>query len=631
MTAAMTPWLLALTMLAPLLLMTAIALGGGRSGGGPLALVLRLAPLTALPALLLALLGQEGQPLALPWLLLGTELALDATGRPFLLLSAWLWLLATWFAGRHLAGDPRPRQFFLFLLAAMAGNFGLIVAQDLVSFNVCFTLMSLSAYGLVIHRRDPAALRAGRIYLVLVILGEVAIFIGLIGLVYTAGGLLGLTPAGAAATPFSAFFLLGFAIKAGLPPLHFWLPLAHPAAPIPASSVLSGAMIKAGLLGWLRFLPPGESTLPEWGLLLLLLGLFAAFYGAVVGLRRNEPKTVLAWSSISQMGLITAGLGLGLAVPAAYPETLAAVQVYAVHHGLAKGALFLAVGVVGARALLAPARTGGGGGWSPAGVLLALGVLLPALSLAGAPGTSGFLAKGQLLAGGQAAIVLLLPAEGAGALWGPRLFNLLLSLSSVLTALLLIHFLALLGEKWRRPGENAAGPGPPAAAGSGAAGLLLPWGLLVISGLPLFWPLLLPAELLPTAAAGGWAKHLGALAPILLALLLAGLIYGRELPYGRASRRERERPDQVGETIMAADDKLAGTAEEAGLLQIIAAWEAKWREGLRGVAAAGERRQRHLLEGLAEISRRVEERLASWSLAGCSCLLLIFLFFFGLL
>ena len=625
MTAALTPWLLALTLLAPLLLMAAAALGGGRSGSGPLPLALRLVPLGALPALLLALLGQEGQPLTLPWLLLGTELALDATGRPFLLLSAWLWLLAAWFAGRHLADDPRPRQFFLFLLAAMAGNFGLIVAQDLVSFNACFTLMSLSAYGLVIHRRDPAALRAGRIYLMLVLVGEVAIFIGLIGLAFAAGGLLGLTPAGAAATPFSAFFLLGFAIKAGLPPLHFWLPLAHPAAPIPASSVLSGAMIKAGLLGWLRFLPPGEGTLPEWGLILLLLGFFAAFYGAAVGLTRHEPKTVLAWSSISQMGLITVGLGLGLAVPAAYPETLAAVQVYAVHHGLAKAALFLAVGVVGARVLLAPNRAGGGGGWSPARVLLALGVLLPALALAGAPGTSGFIAKGQLVASGQAAIMLLLPAEGIGALWGPRLFSLLLSLSSVLTALLLLHFLALLGGKWRRQEAKSAeltAAGAPAAAGSGATGLLLPWGLLVISGLPFGWSLLLPAELLPTAAGGGWAKYLGALAPILLALLLARLVYGR---------RRRPQPEEEGGIVAAADEHLAGTSERDGLLEHLTAWEARVKEKVQEATTAVARRQRDLLTVLSEISRRTEARLASWSLAGCSCLLLIFLFFFRLL
>src|SRR5690606_7309656 len=104
--------------------------------------------------------------------------------------------------------------------------------------------------------------------------------------------------------------LAGFGIKAGALPLHVWLPLAHPAAPTPASAVLSGAMIKAGLLGWLRFLPLGLVALPGWAALLMVLGVVAVFFGAAAGAVQQDAKAVLAYSSISQMGLMIIGLAI---------------------------------------------------------------------------------------------------------------------------------------------------------------------------------------------------------------------------------------------------------------------------------------------------------------------------------
>ena len=88
----------------------------------------------------------------------------------------------------------------------------------------------------------------------------------------------------------------------GLVPLHVWLPLAHPAAPMPASAVLSGAIIKAGVIGLIRFLP-FDGALPDWGAVLTAVGLLTAFYGVAVGITQANPKTVLAYSSVSQMGL----------------------------------------------------------------------------------------------------------------------------------------------------------------------------------------------------------------------------------------------------------------------------------------------------------------------------------------
>ena len=97
----------------------------------------------------------------------------------------------------------------------------------------------------------------------------------------------------------------------GLVPLHVWLPLAHPAAPMPASAVLSGAIIKAGVIGLIRFLPL-DGSLADWSAGLTSLGLVTAFYAVAVGITQANPKTVLAYSSVSQMGFVAAVLGAGL-------------------------------------------------------------------------------------------------------------------------------------------------------------------------------------------------------------------------------------------------------------------------------------------------------------------------------
>jgi formate hydrogenlyase subunit 3/multisubunit Na+/H+ antiporter MnhD subunit len=290
--------------------------------------------------------------------------------------------------------------------------------------------MSFASYGLVVHERTVQALRAGRVYIVLVAVGEVLLFAALALAAQAAGSIEFevVRPALAGAELrdwIVGLTLLGFGIKAGVIGLHVWLPLAHPVAPTPASAVLSGAMIAAGLLGWLRLLPLGEMALPGWGGALLVAGVMAIFYAALVGLSQRNPKTVLAYSSISAMGVMTAAVGLGLLAPESWPYLLAAILIYALQHGLAKGALFLGVGVAATHPLSSGRRR-----------LLIAGLLLSALSLAGAPLTSGMIAKNLLKA--QAAEVAL-P-------WGDWL-QVLLPWSSVATGLLMARFLTLV---WRR-------------------------------------------------------------------------------------------------------------------------------------------------------------------------------------
>jgi len=392
--------------------------------------LLIIAPFTGLAGLLAALLVEPGATLDLPWNLLGTRLGMDATAQTFLLFTALLWLLAGFFSYGYMAQYEHQPDFTAFYLLSMGGNFGLILSQDIVSFYLFFALMSFASYALVIHNRDAFSIYAGRVYILLVIVGELMVFTAFIMISTQAGTIyLDGMSAWSSNSLSIGLLLLGFGIKAGALPLHFWLPLAHPAAPVPASAVLSGAMIKAGLIGWLRFLPLGSYSLPEWGMLVIMSGLAAAFYGAFIGIGQSNPKTVLAYSSISQMGLITIGVGIGLIEPNLWSVTLPAILLYALHHGLAKGALFLGVGISTAR-LSGKARK-----WSTTAMFL------PALALAGAPLTSGILAKSALKA-----TIPSLPNPWPG--W----LDSLLPLAAIGTTLLMARFLYLI---WHQaPGKK---------------------------------------------------------------------------------------------------------------------------------------------------------------------------------
>ena len=441
-----------------------------------------LAPLALLPALVASVMLPADVLMLNNWLL-GLRLGLDTTGRVFLLFSALAWLCAALYARAWMATDPHRLRFTALFLLAMAGNLGLCIAQDALGFYLFFALMTFSAWGLILHRGHPAARHAGRTFLVLAVLGEAALLVALWYTVANGGADLALAPASVAAAPqrdlIIALLLVGFGVKAGLLGLHMSLPLAYDATPAPGAAVLASAMIKAGLLGWLRFLPIGTAALPDWGGLLVLLGLTAAFYGVAVGLPQQSPRVILAYSSISQMGLMIAGLGLGLASPAAAGPMLFAVALYALHHALVKAALFLGEGL----------------GRAAAHGAIFAGMVLLALLLAGAPLTGGALAKHHLKA--------LLDHTPIAS---PGLLADLLALASVGTSLLMARFL------WQL--HHRAGPiQRPRLA------LWLPWLLALLAALLLPWVLVTNTAALRTPNAlwdAGW--------PVLAGLALAFIV-----------------------------------------------------------------------------------------------------------
>jgi multicomponent Na+:H+ antiporter subunit D len=538
--------------------------------------MIRLAPWSALPALAAVMGVMSGESVSIPWVLLEMHLAIDPIGRLFLLFTALLWLFSGIYAHSYLASDPRRGRFFFFFLLSMAGNFGLIVSHDVVSFYVFFALMSFASYGLVVHNGDTDALRAGRIYLFLVVIGEILLFSGFILQAGTADSLL--LKDFSAAPPDGitvALILLGFGIKAGALPVHVWLPLAHPAAPTPASAVLSGTMIKAGLLGWLRFLPIGLMAMPRWGTVCIIAGLLAAFYAVVVGLTQRNPKTVLAYSSISQMGLMTVGVGLAMGWPQTVPAALPAIGIYAVHHGLAKGSLFLGVGVVAAahgRRFLYRMAVGG--------------LIAASLALAGAPFTSGAVAK----------VALKSPMKDFQGSW---LFDLnaLLSISAIGTTLLMVRFLFVV--TLRSPAHDRP-----------RLGMWLSWTFTVLLTAATVWLLPMAQEaaamvLQPTSL---WQ----ALWPLGAGILISGSVWLM------AVRKHRRPFPRVPEgDIIYIIKYLYNIALHYGSIPL------KRIRQYRPPVLKGLQFKRTRLAGIHKITVRIENRLVNWQTAGLLLVLLI--------
>lgn len=443
--------------------------------------------LAPIPALAASLFGTGGSPLMLGKAPFLVTVALDVPGAMLLGVAGLLWIAAGVYASSFLLGYPRRVRFSVCWLLTLVGNIGVFITADLASFYLAFALVSIPAYGLIVPDETARAQRAGAIYMTLTLLGENFLLIGFVLLAAgVPGGSLVIRDCVAALPespwrdPALALLIAGFGLKAGLIPLHVWMPLTYRAAPIPAAAVLSGAAVKAGVIGLIRFLPLGQE-LPEWGGILAIVGLLSAFYGVAVGITQTNPKTVLAYSSISQMGLIAAVLGVGLVNGDRDAAVVAAF--YAERHTLVKGALFLVVGLV--------AATGSCRLWSAL-----LPATLLALSLGGLPVTGGALAKLAVKASlGESVVATLATVAAAG------------------TTLLMLHFLRRL---------QTASAGQELEKGS-PRGLVSPWLAMALASVAV------PVALYPAA---GFGSPVHALAPAALVAALSPVLLGGILAVG---------------------------------------------------------------------------------------------------
>ena len=373
-------------------------------------------PLGALGALAIAAVGVAGLlqpashfilPIGLPDL--PFHLRLDALSAFFLVLLGGAAFGVTIYASGYLRGmEAGPLGLLtLWYHLFLAGMVMVMLADDAYAFMVAWEVMALSSYFLVTtDHKIPDIRRAGFLYLLIAHVGAVSLLLCFGVLQGGHGAYTFDYMRHAQLTPFwtSIAFLLalfGFGAKAGLVPLHVWLPEAHPAAPSPVSALMSGVMLKTAIYGLLRVsFDLLNVQFAWWGTLALTLGLITALYGVIFAAVQSDMKRLLAWSSIENIGIILTGFGLTLIFHVDGNGSMAALALtatlyHALNHAFFKGLLFVGTGSVlhatGTRLM------GGLGGLIRFMPWTAWLTLIGALAIAGLPPLNGFVSEWLLL------------------------------------------------------------------------------------------------------------------------------------------------------------------------------------------------------------------------------------------
>lgn len=279
----------------------------------------------------------------------------------YLLIVTGMWLIAGLFSPEYFHGENNTHRYYSFMLITLGGISGLFMAGDLITLFTFFEIMSLASYVFVAHNETPEARRASASYLAVGIIGGMVAFYGIVTLHAHLGSLNIselLTQIATADMPRNKLYLavgcllFGFGAKAGMFPLHFWLPKSHPVAPAPASALLSGALTKAGIAGILIVcfrMVPGDTKIAY---VILALGVVTMVLGAVKALFSIDLKQVLACSSMSQIGFVL----LGIAMQMLFDSTAGSDPVEALgiggavlhmtNHSMFKLVLFICAGII---------------------------------------------------------------------------------------------------------------------------------------------------------------------------------------------------------------------------------------------------------------------------------------------
>jgi multicomponent Na+:H+ antiporter subunit D len=333
---------------------------------------------------------------------LSLTLEADALALLFVTLSAVLWLVTTVYAIGYLEDSPNRRRFFSFFSLCVTATTGLAMAGDLFTFVLFYEALTWATYPLVVHRGTPAAIEAGRRYLVYTLASGTVLVVGAVWfqveagtVAFEAGGSLDPEAAAAAPTRHLALFLVllaGVSVKAALFPVHGWLPVAM-VAPAPVSALLHAvAVVKAGAFGVTRLLHSLFGIETAWAIggagVVAALAAFTILYGSVRALAQDDLKRLLAFSTVSQLSYIA--LGVALLAPTAQVGGL----VHLVHQGLMKITLFFCAGLLAET--LGIKKVSQMGGIARRMPLTMLAFTVAALGMIGIPPVAGFLSKWYL-------------------------------------------------------------------------------------------------------------------------------------------------------------------------------------------------------------------------------------------
>ncbi len=268
-------------------------------------------------------------------------------------IAAFMWMMSGIFSPEYFSHHAENRgRYSLFNLLTLGATLGVFYSNDLYTTFIFFEIMSVTSFVMVAHEETPGAMRAAYTYLAVAVIGGMTTLMGLF-LTYKQLGTFAFdalaeakAASGANLTAASWLVVVGFAAKAGLYPLHIWLPKAHPVAPAPASALLSGILTKSGVFGLIVVCSRMMAGDAAFGNLLMVFACVTMFLGALLALFSVDLKRTLACSSMSQIGFITVGLSTMVLLGehgsfAAYGSVM-----HMANHSLIKLVLFMAAGVV---------------------------------------------------------------------------------------------------------------------------------------------------------------------------------------------------------------------------------------------------------------------------------------------
>jgi multicomponent Na+:H+ antiporter subunit D len=377
-----------------------------------------------------------------PWLgeAVNIRLALDGFSLFMLVAIALVGLAASLFSIDYMEHYGAKGNYYALYLVMIAGMNGLVLSTDLFSVYIFLEVAAVASYALVAYGLGRDELEAAFKYLMLSVVASafvvaaIAVIFGMTGSLDFAAVAAALKElnAGAVVGVAAAFFIMGFGLKAALVPFHAWLPDAHPSAPAPISAVLSGLLIKvSGVYAMTRIFLGVFGLTPALSGVLMLLGAVSMVVAALLALGQKDMKRMLAYSSISQVGYVVLGIGIGT------PLGIAGGLFHLFNHALAKGLLFLTSGSV--QQATGTRDMDDMGGLAKRMPVTAVTNLVGSLSIAGVPPLNGFWSKLLI-------IVALVQA-------GHPVFAVIAVLVSVLTLWYYLimqrkAFFGKLNEKW---------------------------------------------------------------------------------------------------------------------------------------------------------------------------------------
>ncbi len=345
----------------------------------------------------------------------GLHFTVDMLGFIMAMTAGVLWLMVTIYTRDYMKIERHRNRFSLWMAVTFGGILGTIFAGDILTMFLFFEMMTLTSYMLVAHNQSKESMLAGNNYIYMGVAGGLSILLGIV-LLYVYTGTLEFVPLASELNELgwmkyliTMFFVLGFGVKAGMLPLHIWLPKAHPVAPTPASALLSGILIKVGAFGLLRiitsFFIPDLTVLTEldptlWqvsenlGAVIIWVGIATMTVGVFMALQQSHMKKMLAYHSISQMGYIVMGIGVAAYLGDYGAMGFTGAVFHIVNHALFKGLLFMVAGLVYLRTKEQDMYKLGGL-WRKM-PFTALVCLIAALGITGMPGFNGFASKSML-------------------------------------------------------------------------------------------------------------------------------------------------------------------------------------------------------------------------------------------